>query len=164
MAHRTVLLPLLVLATALALPAGETAPRIETAALRISRPLARPGDAPGALPAAFGAAGTSVVLLVELPGASLLAFDSERSTLAALADDRGTDLRGAADERRLLPPLGVDFLAEGGTTALIVVHGQQVPGAGASSIRAAGTLVFSSGGTPDIDSTAIAVTTAKPGS
>ncbi len=110
-------------------------------------------DKPGS-PMRFGRMlqeGTSVTLLVSLPGKTIVDLDRKASQLTSFTDDRDADLSkaknqgmvfhfGNADSSPLRAERGPD-----GRSCLVEVRGPGLPTPGASKIRLKGTLAFSCG-------------------
>ena len=111
-------------------------------------------DKPGA-PMRFGRMlqeGTSVTLLVSLPGKTIVNLDRKASRLASFTDDKDTDLSKAKGQGMVFrfgnvnsSPLRAERGPDG-RSCLVEVKGPGLPTPGASKIALKGTLVFSCGG------------------
>jgi len=85
--------------------------------------------------------GTVLALEVEYPAGGLIAFDSDKSTLEKLADEKGTSLLVEQQFGRSGFSMWPRFSADQ-KVALIEASGGGVPARGTREIRARGTLVF----------------------
>lgn len=89
--------------------------------------------------------GTTVTLLVTVPGGGLIAVDDEKMQLAKLADDKGTDLRAAPEtigEMRMVP---MPQISADGKACLVELNGPGLPAKGATAILASGSISLKCG-------------------
>ena len=84
--------------------------------------------------------GTSVAVLVQRPAGGIIDMDEDKSKIAALTDDKGTNLL----EGGKFGTMGFSFtnVAEDSRALMTELKGPKVPAAGATKINAEGTLVL----------------------
>jgi hypothetical protein len=90
--------------------------------------------------------GTSLALLIESKDKTIVQLNDEESRLASIKDDKGKDLSagGRAPGMFTMQSFGSQ-VSEDGRAALYTVHGPQVPGGGASLVKAEGAVALTLG-------------------
>jgi hypothetical protein len=88
--------------------------------------------------------GTSLAVVVRSADKTIVAFDSDASKLSLLQDDKGTDLKGAA-EQSMFSTFGFPQMDKDGKSVLFELRGGGLPAAGATRIKAEGLVVLKVG-------------------
>lgn len=86
--------------------------------------------------------GTSMALMVKVPGGGIISFDNDASKLSEVKDDKGTDLLKSESSWSRSGFSMMAGISSDGTVSMPEFDAPQVPAKGAKEISVSGTLVF----------------------